>query len=369
MTTAVRRLARSDALLLLAVAVFALSLTLALASTRTGAPDDRARALDGQLRCPTCQGLSIRDSPATSAAQMRTLVREQIDAGASDEAIRAFFVARYGRWILLDPPATGVDLALFIAPAAILAAGSILVVRRAGARRPAAFGPVLGPASAGTSEVASAGQAPAPRRPARWRAPGMLPLPRLARLGIGGAMALALTVPIAAAVGPRNPSLEISGGRPQATPSIEDLTTLVGTSPRDVDALVALGDALLAADRPSEAADRYRQALAVDPNRIGALLGAGTILLASDRPEAAWSFFDRVVALSPNQADALLYRAVARFRIDGAATADVRRDAERFLLVTGPNDVRRTMAQGLLDAAVEGPIGSASPGASGSPTP
>ena len=321
-----RGVARSDAILLAAAAAVAMSVALATVLSRTGSLDDRARAIDRQLRCPTCQGLPIADSPATSAAQMRSLVREQLAAGASDDDVRAFFVARYGRWILLDPPASGPDLVLWFAPAAILASGSVLVVRRSRAH---------GPGAAART----------------WRALPALPAPRLGTLAFGVAMVLALSVPIAAAVGPRLAGTAVSGGLPQAAPSIEDLEAFVQAQPRDVEALVALGDALLEANRAGDAAGRYKAALQLDPNNIAALLGVGTILLGADRPDAAGPVFDRILTLSPDQPDALLYRAVARVRLKGSPTDGVRRDVQRFLEVSSPSDPRRAMASSLLEAS------------------
>ena len=344
MTAIVRRIGGTDAALLVATAVVVMSVVIAVLASGSENLDDRARAIEAQLRCPTCQGLSISDSPATSAAQMRALVREQLASGGSDDEVRAFFVARYGRWILLDPPIEGPDLVLWLAPAGIVAIGAGLVVRRARAR----------------------GQMPVP---GRWTSLPVAPASRMSTVLIGGAMAFALAVPIVAAVGPRLAGGEISGGAvPQSAPSIADLEAFVRAEPRDVEALVALGDALLAANRAGEAADRYKAALEVDPNNVRALLGVGAILLAADRPDAAGPAFDRVLALSPDQPDALLYRAVARLRLDGRVTEDVRRDIERFLEVTSPDDPRRPMAQGLLDDSAASPAPSASSGR-GSPEP
>jgi cytochrome c-type biogenesis protein CcmH len=330
-TRSLPRISRSDAALLLAVLAVALSVALSFASSRGTSLDDRARVIDSQLRCPTCQGLSIADSPATSATQMRALVREQLAAGASDGAVRDFFVARYGRWILLDPPLTGPDLALWVVPAAILAAGALLVVRRSGAR---------------AASAAKRG----------WAAPPSVPVSRLGKYAVGAAMALALVLPIAAAVGPRLTGAAVSGGQvPQAAPSIADLEAYLRSEPRDVGAIVALGDALVAADRGGEAADRYKAALDIDPNNVGALLGVGTLLLAADRPEAAGPVFDRILTVAPDQPDALLYRAVARRRMEGSPTDEVRRDIQRFLEVASPADPRRAMATQLLQRAVTPP--------------
>lgn len=345
MNVAGPRIARSDAALLLALAAVVLSMAVATLVSRGGSLDDRARAIEAQLRCPTCQGLSISDSPATSATQMRAIVREQLAAGASDDAVRSYFVARYGRWILLDPPLGGPDLALWFAPAVIVGVGSILVVRRARTRQ-----------AAGAARL--------------WR---MVPPQRTSRLPaplLVGAMVLALAVPIAAAVGPRLAGREISGRSVPATaPTVEDLEAFVRAEPGDVDAILALGDALLEASRAGEAADRYRAALALDPENVHALLGIGTILLGVDRAAAAGPYFDMVLALSPDQPDALLYRAVARFRLEGTATEDVRRDLRRFLEVVPQDDPRRGMAASLLDGPAAPSPGAPTPGGSGGPQP
>ena len=324
-------LRRADGVLLLAIAAVATSMALAAFAPRPGTLDDRARAIEGQLRCPTCQGLSIADSPATSASQMRELVREQLAAGASDADVRAFFVARYGRWILLDPPAVGMDLALWLVPPLVLLIGSLVVVRRARAR--------------------SAGGAATPG----WGAP-LAATGRLPTIAVAAAMLLALAVPIAAAVGPRLVGQEVTG-RPvsRAAPSIEELETIVNADPDDVEAIVALADALLAANRPSEAVERYQAALEIDQNHVPALLGVGAILLAADRADAAGSVFDRVLALAPDQPDALLYRAVARLRLEGSPTDEVRADVERFLALAPTDDPRRLMATGLLGGTPPSP--------------
>lgn len=342
-----RRLSRPDAALLGATVVVALIVILAAAGAGTGSQDERARMLEGQLRCPTCQGLSIADSPATSATQMRALVREQLAAGASDDAVRAFFVARYGRWILLDPPVSGVDLALWFVPAAAIGIGAFVVVRRARVR------------DIGSS--ARHWDATAPWSSSRWPV-------RLVGLG----MVFALVIPIAAALGPRLVGAELTG-RPAAAAaaSIDELEAFVRAEPRDVEALVQLGTALFAADRAAEAAARFRAALDVDRDNVAALMGIGTILLGADRPDAAGPFFDRVLALSPDQHDALLYRAVARLRLTGSLTDEVRRDLQRFLEVAAADDPRRTLANDALRGALAPApsIDSQAPVRSGLPEP
>lgn len=101
----------------------------------------RAQALMRELRCVVCQGQSIGDSNAELAADMRRLVRERVAAGEGDAAVREWFRARYGDFVLLDPPFTVATWALWLAPPAVLAigtAGVLLWLRRRRAPAPAA---------------------------------------------------------------------------------------------------------------------------------------------------------------------------------------------------------------------------------------
>lgn len=98
------------------------------------AMETRARALQRQLRCLVCQGESIDESGATLAADLRHLVRQQIAAGKSDAEIKSFLVARYGDFILMQPPLQGDTLILWLAPfVVLLGAGAVAfwAIRRA----------------------------------------------------------------------------------------------------------------------------------------------------------------------------------------------------------------------------------------------
>jgi cytochrome c-type biogenesis protein CcmH len=106
------------------------------------AQEARARAVGRQLRCLVCQNESIFDSNAGLARDLRVLVREQIDAGQSDDEIIDYVVARYGDYVLLEPPMKGGTLALWAAPLLFLALGGVglLVYHRGRARtRPQAL--------------------------------------------------------------------------------------------------------------------------------------------------------------------------------------------------------------------------------------
>lgn len=122
-------------------AVLTCLLLLAPLAARAVQPDEimldprleaRARALSAQLRCMVCQNESIDESHADLARDLRVLVRERLQAGDSDDQIRAFLVRRYGDFILLKPPFKLETGLLWAAPFLILLTGGciILVARR-----------------------------------------------------------------------------------------------------------------------------------------------------------------------------------------------------------------------------------------------
>ncbi|WP_374763198.1 cytochrome c-type biogenesis protein [Yunchengibacter salinarum] len=87
----------------------------------------RARALMQEIRCLVCQNQSIVDSDADLARDLRALVREQVAAGKSNQAIKNYLVARYGDWVLLEPPLDARTLLLWGSPVLFLALAGLAV--------------------------------------------------------------------------------------------------------------------------------------------------------------------------------------------------------------------------------------------------
>jgi cytochrome c-type biogenesis protein CcmH len=97
----------------------------------------RAQALFLDLRCLVCQNQSISDSNADLARDLRTIVRERVVAGDTDEEARTFLVDRYGDWVLLQPPLKFTTWLLWFGPLLLLALAAWLglgVYRRRGRR-------------------------------------------------------------------------------------------------------------------------------------------------------------------------------------------------------------------------------------------
>jgi cytochrome c-type biogenesis protein CcmH len=94
---------------------------------------ERADALAAELRCPDCQGLSVADSPTSSAREIRRQIEDLVADGATDDEVRAHFVARYGEWIRLAPSGAMPWLIPFgVLAAGVLALGAWLLRRPGG---------------------------------------------------------------------------------------------------------------------------------------------------------------------------------------------------------------------------------------------
>ena len=136
----------------------ALVLILALVWSPAGAvlPDEmltdpvleaRARDISKNLRCLVCQNQSIDDSNAGLARDLRIVVRERLVAGDSDGAVIEFVVARYGDFVLLNPPFKAATYVLWIGPAVIGAFGLLAVIVFFRRRRAATGGEAVAPLS------------------------------------------------------------------------------------------------------------------------------------------------------------------------------------------------------------------------------
>jgi cytochrome c-type biogenesis protein CcmH len=90
----------------------------------------RARAISQELRCLVCQNESIDESNAPLAHDLRVLVRKRLVAGDTDRQVLNYIVARYGVFVLLDPPFEPLTWVLWLGPAVlVVGAGAVLLLR------------------------------------------------------------------------------------------------------------------------------------------------------------------------------------------------------------------------------------------------
>ena len=102
---------------------------------------ERIDRIAAELRCPVCQGLSVRDSPSDTARSMRALVAERVAEGKTDDEIRDEFRRSYGDWILLSPPVLSPSGLVWLVPLAAVVIGAWLAWGRARAPAPASARP------------------------------------------------------------------------------------------------------------------------------------------------------------------------------------------------------------------------------------
>ncbi|HEY3908885.1 MAG TPA: cytochrome c-type biogenesis protein [Stellaceae bacterium] len=90
----------------------------------------RAEAIGAELRCLVCQNESIEQSDADLAHDLRVLVRKLLVEGDTNQQVLDYIVARYGMFVLLDPPFEPVTWLLWLAPPLlVLGVGGALLLR------------------------------------------------------------------------------------------------------------------------------------------------------------------------------------------------------------------------------------------------
>jgi cytochrome c-type biogenesis protein CcmH len=97
--------------------------------------EKRVAGLAHELRCLVCQNQTLAESNAPLAVDLRNQIREQLQAGASEQDVIDFMVARYGDFVLYRPPFKATTLALWLGPFLLLALGIAVLVRRLLRRR------------------------------------------------------------------------------------------------------------------------------------------------------------------------------------------------------------------------------------------
>ncbi|MGY1886939.1 cytochrome c-type biogenesis protein CcmH [Blastococcus sp. SYSU DS0753] len=350
-------------------------------------PAATAREIAAGLRCPTCAGESAADSAAPAARGMRAVIAEQVAAGESPEEIRAWFVGRYGEWILLDPPREGVGWALVVLPGVALVGGVVAVGVLVSRRRPgsritltdadrAAAEAAVAAAAARPDRLTGSGDderleaalqllddvRSGPRTTAQARAaedellaeilrlsaPRREPVPD--DLGEGGAPAPeerpvrvrrtwlprpAVVVPVVAVAAAGAVALVAvpRAAAPAAADAAEEGSApvsapgAVGADPADE--LLRQARALDDAGHFAEAATGYRAVLEERPGDPAVALSLAFALLRDDRPGEARPVVETVLAEHPEHPEALLMLGSAQHALaDDAAAATLRRFLE-----------------------------------------
>ena len=102
----------------LALAVLGVALAIGAGVGSHSAPTaaQRAAAIEAQVRCPSCDDLSVAQSSASSALAVRHQIATEVRRGESAQQIENGLVAQYGESILLSPPDSGLSALVWYVP-------------------------------------------------------------------------------------------------------------------------------------------------------------------------------------------------------------------------------------------------------------
>lgn len=371
-------------LIAIAAVIAVLGLAQAASPDRAATQQERVDDVAATIRCPTCQGLSIKDSPSVLAGGSRQIVEQQLRAGRTPDQVRQYFVDRYGASALLSPDPAGPGLLAWVVPAAALPLVAALGWRRL--RRPAAAaaGPseeaaatalasyrdgALQPDSSAAGELlrealqarlaldedgledaqlrASADRrvAAAARRYARRPTTGQQPqgppsrrraLPRgvvtaVAVVAVAGAASGALAVGVRDRGAGDLPTGDLPGAAaaPETAPGLNELVGATQRAPDDPQAWTALGQAYDAAQQWVPALEAYDRALSLGPadDDVVALLRA-SLLVRAGSPAEALPVLQQLAQRRPEDPQVLLVLGLAQ---QSVGTPEASATLQRFL--------------------------------------
>jgi len=81
---------------------------------------------------------------------------------------------------------------------------------------------------------------------------------------------------------------------------IRQLEDLAKQAPKNANAWITLGNALMDSKRFSEAVDAYGKALTIDPKNVDVRVDMGTCLRSSGKPQQAIEEFRKAIKIKPN---------------------------------------------------------------------
>jgi cytochrome c-type biogenesis protein CcmH len=118
-------------ILLAAAAIFILCLP-AVQSVQAQQPtpsEDQVNALAKEMYCPVCENTPLDVCPTKACAQWRDLIRQKMEQGWSNKQIKDYFAEQYGDQVLSEPPISGQNRWIYIAPPLFLLLASIVLYR------------------------------------------------------------------------------------------------------------------------------------------------------------------------------------------------------------------------------------------------
>ena len=303
----------------------------------------RTMEIAGQYRCPVCAGESAAASDAPAAAEIRHLVRKWLEEGRSPAQIRSYLVADYGPSILEKPPASGLDVLVWVVPALAVALGAVGLAlafarwRRAGtmtapvlqphgaAAPPASRASLPGPEPAGRGPTKTE-PAPAPRR-RPWYQRLMVPA------GVG-LMVLGTVLYVVDRSSPELPGGTITGSTTGLIVELEEAQAFMGKD-------------------PAKALQIYGQILASNPDQPIALTAEGWIFAEAGFASRAMPLLTKAEKVDPSYGPAHLYRGLVLLEYEKSPSAAAA-ELEWYLGHDPSPSLAKVARQALADARAGG---------------
>ena len=88
-----------------------------------------------KVRCLVCQSEAVSSSHSDWSNDVRQIMREKMQAGASDQEILDMLVERFGKSVLFDPPVDQETMPLWLAPFVMLLIGCAVLFYQLRKRR------------------------------------------------------------------------------------------------------------------------------------------------------------------------------------------------------------------------------------------
>lgn len=105
----------------------------------------RMVSLAEKVRCLVCQSETVASSRSDWSNDVRQIMREKMEAGASDQEILDLLVERFGKSVLFDPPVDQETMTLWAGPFVLLLGGAGILLFQLRRRRATVAEPSLTP--------------------------------------------------------------------------------------------------------------------------------------------------------------------------------------------------------------------------------
>jgi Tfp pilus assembly protein PilF len=143
-----------------------------------------------------------------------------------------------------------------------------------------------------------------------------------------------------------------TAGNPRQAPpldegSVQALTTIIKSDPKNVDAVVKLANTYFDAEHWEEAIQWYKRAVELDPKNADASTDLGVSLYYTNRPDEALAQFEHSLKVSPNHTKTLFNKGIVL--AFGKENLDAATDTWKKLVEVAPDTPEGQQARRFLE--------------------